>query len=391
MKLKFNNKNSIAIILLFLTIVIPNCCVAQAFDLIDVRSFNSSLILSLSEKQIQTYSWREYGLSRNQISNNTNSRYLFQSQEYDRHLDMHLFKSRIYNSTLKRFIQPDPQSQYHGPYVFAGSDPINFIDYDGNVAKPLILFQEDHSEIDGLRVSTRDLMSQVKDAHYMPISDFINGKFENIGEWNGNIFIKGHMGTEEGKEILSERGKYRSLKKRTDMGKIVRNESNPAEFDVRLSGRELGEQIFKFSEAKGVPIQNIVAGGCEGSVAAEAIGKGVQGSVKSTAGRKFSVFGLKRGKNAYIAGRIRTREGGEFVGLRRARFHVKGKGGIIYPVPKPDEYPDGLERFDKYGVYEKGKAPYYMKYAEGKELDDLVNGRIPKTIEEDFLPIHLSY
>ena len=98
--------------------------------------------------------------------------YLYQSQEYDEDFDLY-FSKQLYSVLNGRFLQPDPEAQFFSPYLYTKGDPINFADYDGNVAKPLVLYAEESRPSGAARMpaATEGLQSEI-DAYYYPLSDF---------------------------------------------------------------------------------------------------------------------------------------------------------------------------------------------------------------------------
>jgi len=55
----------------------------------------------------------------------------FTSKEHDAENDLQYFGSRYYNSTIAKWISPDPLAQYPSPYVYVGNNPINLVDPKG--------------------------------------------------------------------------------------------------------------------------------------------------------------------------------------------------------------------------------------------------------------------
>ena len=60
-------------------------------------------------------------------------RYGYQGQysEKDGETGWNNFELRMYDSRIARWLQIDPQRQYHSPYVGMGNDPVNGVDKDG--------------------------------------------------------------------------------------------------------------------------------------------------------------------------------------------------------------------------------------------------------------------
>ncbi len=363
-----------------------------------IRSYNKSLSISIDDnRNFSNFVFDTYGkivISENNLLDN--SHYLFCSQEWDEQLGLYFFPSRTYDPIAKRFQQTDPKSQYHSPYVFVGSDPVNYIDTDGNEGKPLILYQEDHSLTSNKSLSMMDLSSDVKNAHYVPLSDFVNGKVGDLPEWNGNVFIKGHMDVNDGIEIFAENApSHNMIKMKASKGKFFRGGDGSSK--TVLDAEELGGTLRRFSEERGVPIKNIFAGGCQGECAAERIGRGYSEAGSRVMNRELNTYGMKQDFNAVIAGKKST-ESSDYLGFKSTRYHVNHKD--IYNEPNVEgEFPnaklksiDGarFNGFDKNGeeIFEENKP---LPFFEGEELDAFVNSRIPSQFESFYSKFKISY
>lgn len=57
--------------------------------------------------------------------------YLYTGQEYDAESQLYNYKARLYDPEIGRFIMIDPAMQYFSPYVYAGNNPLIFIDPSG--------------------------------------------------------------------------------------------------------------------------------------------------------------------------------------------------------------------------------------------------------------------
>lgn len=377
-----------------LLIVLSSCLYlisqAQTLDLVDIRNFRSSAVISIQQNMYAYRQLDDYGKLM-QIQNETSysTRFLFMGQEFDQYLKIYFFPSRIYSSANKRFFQPDPKSQFQSPFLFVASDPINNIDIDGNISKPLILHFE--NQYDNLKedASLLDFKAQVTDAYYVPISDFLNDKTIDLKDWNGEVFIKGHMGATLGAEIGVERALDPSAIKTSS------SVANPmfereGKFMVDVDAKKFGEHLRTFAENRGVTVHSIVAGGCQGQDAAERVARGYIGSRTGT-GKQLYAAGLKRGNNAYVAGKIETSLRGkqDVLPLEKTRFHVKPKGASTSRSLTKDS--KGRKLFSKYRGKLGNNPTFDYKYAEGDELYDLVGGRLPASISDEFEEFFLKY
>jgi len=64
-------------------------------------------------------------------------RYRYTGQEWDEELEEYNYLAREYDPATGRFSSPDPVRQGFSPYVYAGDNPINFVDPDGNAPKAI--------------------------------------------------------------------------------------------------------------------------------------------------------------------------------------------------------------------------------------------------------------
>jgi len=60
--------------------------------------------------------------------------YLYTGQEFDRELGLYNYRTRLYDVETGRFYSTDPMQQFPSPYLYAGGDPINLVDPDGEFA-----------------------------------------------------------------------------------------------------------------------------------------------------------------------------------------------------------------------------------------------------------------
>lgn len=238
-----------------------------------VKNFNNSVVLTLNSlTSSQTVYW-DNGAIRSLFSS-SNGQYCFQSHEYDYDLGLYLFPSRLYSAIIGRFLQPDPLSQYVSPYVFAQGDPVNFIDEDGNAAKPLILYGEESRSSRSTRMSAvaEDMQKEV-DGYYFPLSDFVNGDVPlDLAEWNGNVFIESHLEVQGA--IASEyyhRGEKFKLKKAFSDGVYG---GDVGEFGfVKIDA--VTKRLSELSKVTKTPLKSVTFAGCEGSMSARNMGTSI--------------------------------------------------------------------------------------------------------------------
>lgn len=372
-------KENLYILILILVQSSFTLCFAQSTSIGHIRTYNGTLALDLNAHVPQQYIISEYGTISQLLSGRDGRFYGFQAQEYDADLGCYLFPSRIYDVVNHRFVQPDPESQYHSPYVFVGGDPVNTVDRDGNMGKPLVLFQEDLTKQAGMSASMADVMAEVPDAYYVPIGDFMNREFVSPSDWNGNVFIKGHMSLKPGNEITVQKTMvnkpFKPVAAKLDFSKTGK------QLYVNMDARDLGRSLRQFSDEMDVPLKNVVAGGCKGSGAAEKIYEGITDGKELAGGRELTVAGLKPGKEASLVGRNSTEFKGR-KGLSETRFYVRNKGDNVQKTIDHSE--DGQEVVKGYHVEDVNGARVELPYASGEEFTNFVNARVPEQFADDF-------
>jgi RHS repeat-associated protein len=57
--------------------------------------------------------------------------YRYTGQEYDGETGLYNYRARMYDPSLRRFYAPDPAGQFASPYLYAGNDPLRFLDPTG--------------------------------------------------------------------------------------------------------------------------------------------------------------------------------------------------------------------------------------------------------------------
>lgn len=348
-------------------------------DIFLLRNYQHSLILKIEQQHTHRFQYQPYGAINISDLPDQNSRYLFQAQEYDHHASLILFSSRVYSPLNNRFIQPDPESQYKSPYIFTGADPVNWIDIDGNAAKPLILYGEETRTDPSQRISsaTEGLQSEI-DGYYYPLSDFVNGDTPmNLEEWNGNVFIESHLENDGG--IASEyymRGEKFKLKKKFSEG-IYGTEEGEGYFGF-VRPQSLSERLAQLTKTTGTPLKTVTFGGCEGSKAANILKKSVNKTFKRLKGiaNKITFKGFQKGiysgymspaaKVEFDSGLYQRPKMIERPPNRTQMFiHDDENDGVVHDYSGPE------------AIYDDGDGNRYP-HIEREELSGFVDGETPE-------------
>ena len=387
------NRN-LKILIVFCCFVLVNGAQAQNFtDEFTIRDYNSNELLSFHSGIANRTVLSPYGnlLSRSTQSNDENP-YLFQGQEYDLQLGLYFFPARMYSSKTRRFLTADPKSQYHSPYSFVGGDPVNLVDRDGRDGKALVLYGEDHTEPfdSGDNAAIHDLESEVGDAHFVPMSDFLNGEVVDLPEWNGNVFIQTHT---------AESGPYSVQIENADHIDDIRTSSKssaevfqlePEEIKAYVKPEDLGRKLRSFADEKNVSVKNITVGGCQGEDAAQRIGQGYIEGGSGLQGKSLTTQGIKKGRYSSITGKYGTFKDEEVIfPLERTRFDISPKEAS--PRLQVEEEEEGGYRATGIDFQMPDGTAAEVNTAQGGELNELVNGRVPDSLSPGYKTFKLDY
>lgn len=311
--------------------------------------------------------------------------YIYHGQEYLPDLSLLNFRSRMYSPTYHRFLEPDPKSQYDSPYLFVNADPINNTDRDGNEGKPLVLYSlETRSSDAGVKSAAAVDMEKEIDAYYAPISDFVNGDvYGDFSEWNGNVFIESHVGSEGGIAAESYRGNESISLDDENISKVVRD---GVQRDVYVDVNKFGERLSGFSLRNNTPINTITVGGCEGANAAEKLGEATTRSGKLMGLRNnITTHGFKPNRYSVFMGRSTFNDATHrpfpycFYPIMEGppdqiNFYLN-RGG---PVPMDQMHTSGNHPWVE-NVSTREESPIIR----GRQFNEFVNGRIPSGLRSD--------
>lgn len=378
---------------LFVVLILSCALIYQGFgqsNKFSIRSYNHSLAVSLGKNWASSYyTYLDYGGVKQLLK--LNQRYLYHGQELDVNLSVYFFPSRTYSFKKINFQQVDPASQFHSPYLFLGADPINHIDKDGNISKSLILYQEEHDFPHSMNPGTADLV-EATNAYYVPMSDLVQDRVPNLPEWNGNVFLKGHLGHTSQREILVEASRDKSLIK-TGAEEGMQKAFYHPYFSSYLSvydGEKMGRKLRQLSKKTGVHIKKVIAGGCEGNYAMDAIQYGFSEESKTLGkvGIKTKFYGLRDGSYVKYMGKRTFKSFKYDVFPKHMRYYLTPTKGE-HAIPFIDKK-DGTKVFKDFRTR---RFLWFKKdpYIEGKEVKQLVNGRIPSKIKSFFEKFTVAY
>lgn len=366
---------------------------AQQFaDKLVIRDYRLSQVISQRMTERGVYLYDSYGQTLRAQAMGNDSRYLFNAHEFDADLKLYLYPARSYSPEQKRFFQPDPESQYFSSYLFVASDPVNTIDLDGKAGKPLFIYGENLSYKKGKPKDLLDIQNEVGDAHYVSMSDFLEGKYGDVFDWNGNVYIHTHTATVLGDEFEVERARFPDRLKEAEgrtYGKL--QVKGKTRYVSGVSSERLGKQLGDFSGKMRLKVRNIFAGGCEGGIASHRLARSYVASVGSEGDNYLSAYGLRKERYVFAVGKNVSKQGGELEGIERTRFHVSPveNGEIIDAIHREGA---AKPKFDAVYFKDENGVKNAMPYIEGQEIHDMVHeARVPPRLKGEFEELHISY
>jgi RHS repeat-associated protein len=93
------------------------------------------IVMDKDGEIISSYQYEPFGslINPDEIKNEVLN-YLFGGYELDAETGLYNTSARLYDPILRRFYSNDPQYQYASPYLFAGNNPMNLVDPDGEAS-----------------------------------------------------------------------------------------------------------------------------------------------------------------------------------------------------------------------------------------------------------------
>jgi RHS repeat-associated protein len=86
------------------------------------------------------YDYYPFGLNMRQtIVSGDEAMYKFTGKERDDGSNYDYFGVRYYDSSIGRWMAPDPSNQYHSPFVYCGNNPYKYVDKDGGFAFSILI------------------------------------------------------------------------------------------------------------------------------------------------------------------------------------------------------------------------------------------------------------
>ncbi len=231
-------------------------------------------------------------------------------------------------------------------------------------------------------------------AHYVPISDFINERVGDLPEWNGKVFLRGHIGVNSpGRELISEAGRDMNALK-TEMRPGVHAPQFVGDYGtnvVTMDAKEMGRSLRRFSAERSVPIKSVTEGGCMGTYAMEPMHEGFMEESRR--------FGKLKQKIKFRGAKYKyeTRFSGEKT-FENLRFSDYPKATRYYLLPSgskasiPFQHKNFEKKFTGFKHSTNGGASYKPDYfIEGDEVQSLVEGELSRKTKSFFNKIEDVY
>lgn len=343
------------------------------------RAYNQSAIITIQNNSSEKLLYTPYGKI---ISKSSDIRYSYQAQEFDKALGLHIFPSRLYSNLSKRFLQPDPKSQYFSAYLFVGSDPINNIDIDGNVSRPLVLYQQDHTQPGSMPLDMQDLKAAYPDAYYVPLSDLSNETVGDLSEWDGTVFIRSNAMPFKDADFEVERSinPHKLVSKNTLEGCFTENQTHY--FNRRIGAYKLGNRLRDLSN-KYRPVSEVMFSNSVSGDAMHSFGDGF-----AAQSQNISMFDMRHRINAY------SLKEGYISGVAGER--VAASNGLRYEYEGPKFFAGKNSLGIFLGSYEHEGKNVFMGYhfraknttykipsIRSYELEDFIHARLPKSMPQN--------
>lgn len=362
-------------------------------DYVSIRNYQYSVHLLISNSANQSFLFDDYGNCTESRSIAFRFTFLYSGQEYSDYLGIYFFPSRTYSPQNKAFQQVDPESQLFSPYSYLEGEPVNSIDKNGKEKKPLILYEENQWFQEGTSWDMADLGNQIgrTNGYFVPLTDFMNGEVGDLSDWNGNVFLDGHLCANADYDLEIEKSPQKELLRTQSKDiKFFRKKDN-TEFYGRTNARNVGGHLGRLSLERGIQVENITVGGCQGADVGRRIAEGYRDAMPKRMDGQIWVHGLKEDRYSVVAGELTTSEQ-KVEGLDETRYYVSRDEADYYGYKKNPSYRGGKKKF--IGLYRNNKKglPEALPYATGQELEDMVReAQIPKNLQGHFDSFPMEY
>lgn len=363
-----------------------------------LNSYNCSKQLILNARVSHQIIYSDYGHINSYTASN---RYAFHSQEFDKDLDIVFYPSRIYSLREKRFIQPDPASQFFSPYLFLSADPVNHIDMDGNESVPFIVGTDDFNFGTGISDESADMIQAAgKSVHRNSLINFMEGKYR-LGawsgssgrdfEWNGNVFIDAKVFDGE-IEVFRAAPEVRAAKYKGSGTSIRKFGEN--KFMGTVEPETIGKKLHMLSLRYRKAVKNIFVTGDNGGEMAARIAGGYTRLAGDSKG-VVNAIGLKPGRSLRSIGHNVTRGNlplsTDFPASYIAPHSSKLDLDIELEPSRGEGAANNASKIE--GIYTKEPlgVNIQLNHAGRQEVHDMIHeARVPDSMADDFgfFPIH---
>ncbi len=158
---------------------------------------------------------------------------------------------------------------------------------------------------------------------------------------------------------------------------------------TEMRGKYLGRDLRRFADTHNVRVKNITVGGCEGDAAAFDVGRGYAAGGPKI-GETLNTSGIKRGNfTRYFVNKEKKIMSEFNFGFPERKIYVMHKDLEDFASLKKDANGE-TSMTDLRGITDDDEI-VDLNYAEGNEINELVDGRIPERMASDFHNFKFDY
>ena len=146
---------------------------------------STRVVLDAEGNAAARYEYAPHGETTIAGSSGAEVQYRYTGHPYDEGQEIYETPARVYDPTLGRFLSVDPQRQDASPYVYAGNNPVGYLDPTGGGGVPF--FMETNAHLDPDKLPSKSIV----DLFGMPFRGKMIGSTQfasSDGSWKGTLF-----------------------------------------------------------------------------------------------------------------------------------------------------------------------------------------------------------
>ena len=146
---------------------------------------STRVVLDAEDKTVARYEYAPHGETTVAGTAAGEVRYRYTGHPYDEGQEVYETLARVYDPTVGRFLSVDPQRDDASPYVYAGNNPVGYLDPTGGGGVPFFMETNAHLDLDKLPSKS------IVDLFGMPSSGRMIGSTQfasSDGSWKGTLF-----------------------------------------------------------------------------------------------------------------------------------------------------------------------------------------------------------